>query len=381
MDKQLKALDPEAAHARVLGGVPKRTKKAASKLAAVSVPTPSLTPVVQKDHVEVVDITEETVTVAKGPPPPKKRKEPPSASTVAGEKKDSAGPPFKRVQTGTDLTCGSDLAGSLDIPDDRLSDVSIHVDMDALRKFFVDPPSAVAVLTERQLEKHPEKAGDRSATADSSLQKIPPTELVAEGTRIYQRLAKWTQLAGPHIMEQEKTMAQTGPLIERLKLDLSAAKGEAGKAKLDLLASRKREEEAEKLLLAERAKVEAADAATARLMEERDRYKGAHDAVVAKREEWKDLYHAQSEAHRGTRAILAQKEKDIEMLQTELIPKMCAQFRDQAEEATREAIKKLFPEGSFPWDKFDQHWMRWPIFAETMQLRREGGGGEGGSDS
>ncbi|XP_074293958.1 uncharacterized protein LOC141621182 [Silene latifolia] len=351
-------LDPEAAQARVLGGVPKRSKKEASKLAAASVSTPFSTPVVQKDHVEVIDITEGVVTVAKDPSPQKKRKEPPSASTVAGEKPASAGPPTKRVQTGTDLTCGSDLAGSLDIPDDRLSDVSMHGDMDALCKFFVDPPSAAAVLTERQSGKQPEKAiekaGDRNVTVDSSAQKIPPTEPVAEGVKIYKRLAKWTQLAGSHIMEQERAMAQTGPLIAKLKLDLSAAKGEAGKAKRDLHAAEKRVGEAEKLLLAERAKVENVDAATAKMMEERDRYKGAYDAVVAKRDEWKDLFQNQAEALRDTQAILAQKEKDIEMLQDDLLPKMCVQFRDQAEKATREAIRKLIPDGFFPWDKFDQ---------------------------
>ncbi|XP_074302984.1 uncharacterized protein LOC141637318 [Silene latifolia] len=104
MDKQTRALDQETAQARVLGGVPKRSKKSASKPAAASVPAPSSTLVVQKP-VEVVEIVDGSVTVAKGFSP-KKRKDPPSASNAAGEKTDSAGPRTKRVQTGTDLTCG-----------------------------------------------------------------------------------------------------------------------------------------------------------------------------------------------------------------------------------------------------------------------------------
>ncbi|XP_074314591.1 uncharacterized protein LOC141649815 [Silene latifolia] len=107
-------------------------------------------------------------------------------------------------------------------------------------------------------EKTIEKAGDRNVTVDSAPQKATPTELVAEGERIYKRLGKWSRLAASLIMEQEKAAAQSGPLIAKLKLDLSAARGEAGKAKLDLRVAEKRAEEAEKLLKAERAKAEEA---------------------------------------------------------------------------------------------------------------------------
>ncbi|XP_074298055.1 uncharacterized protein LOC141628864 [Silene latifolia] len=68
-----------------------------------------------------------------------------------------------------------------------------------------------AVLTVRQLEKQPEKVGDRNVAVNPLPQKVSPTELVAEGMRIGKRLAKWTQLAGSHIMEQERTMAETAP--------------------------------------------------------------------------------------------------------------------------------------------------------------------------
>ncbi|XP_074293097.1 uncharacterized protein LOC141620014 [Silene latifolia] len=142
MDKQLKALDQAAAQARVLGGVLKRTSKARSRSATLSIPAPSSTPMVQKEHVEVTDASEKMVTVAKGPPSPKKRKELFPASAAAGEKTGSPGPPTKRVQT--------------------------------------DPPSAAAVLLRARVEKQPEGADDRNVTVDSALQKVPPTELVAE---------------------------------------------------------------------------------------------------------------------------------------------------------------------------------------------------------
>ncbi|XP_074265036.1 uncharacterized protein LOC141587449 [Silene latifolia] len=108
MDKQLKGVDPVAA---------------------------------QREPVEVVDITGGSVTIAKESPLAstvvgEKRKEPPSPSVVAGEKTDPSGPRTKRAQTGTDLTCGLDLAGSFGHPRRPLFDVSMQGDMDALCKFL-----------------------------------------------------------------------------------------------------------------------------------------------------------------------------------------------------------------------------------------------------
>nr|AAY99340.1 unknown [Silene latifolia] len=202
--------------------------------------------------------------------------------------------------------------------------------------------------------------GNQNVTVDSSFLKPSAAQLVAEGTRLCKKLAKWNELADAHIIEQETVMSRAAPAVEWLRLELDASKQEAEKAKKDfqaakkdLLAERQLREEADKAVLAERAKVEAAEADAAKLREERDKLQAAYDFAISKREEWKSLHSAQAKAHRNTRAILAQREKDIETLQTDVIPNMCAQYRDQAEEATREVIRELFPEGSFPWQKFD----------------------------
>nr|AAY99341.1 unknown [Silene latifolia] len=141
MDQQLKALDATAAQARIAGNVPRRKPKTTPTAATTSTPIQSAIPVVQKEQVVVVVDVEEEVTVAEGPPPSNKRKETVSAAAAVTEAGKEKGPPTKKAKAGTDLTCGSDLAGSLGIPDDRLSDMSMNVDMDALSEFFIDQPT------------------------------------------------------------------------------------------------------------------------------------------------------------------------------------------------------------------------------------------------
>ncbi|XP_074293053.1 uncharacterized protein LOC141619954 [Silene latifolia] len=205
---------------------------------------------------------------------------------------------------------------------------------------------------ERRVEKRPMQTAGKNV--DSVLASISNDRLIAEGTKLSKKVGIWSDLVGSRIREQEKALADTGPLIEQLRLDVVAAKGVAGKAKLDLLAAQARVEEIEKLLSAEKAKVEAADSAAAKLKEERDRYKGGYDVVVAQREESKRAYRLQAESHRETSAILAQREKDIETLQSTILPRMCAQYRDLTEEVFREVVDEVYPDGSFLWTKFDE---------------------------
>ncbi|XP_074290173.1 uncharacterized protein LOC141616908 [Silene latifolia] len=202
-------------------------------------------------------------------------------------------------------------------------------------------------------EERPVQTAGKNATADSILASISNDQLIAEGTRLGKRIGKWSELAGIRIREQEEALTKTGPLIERLKLDVVAAKGVAGRLSLISLSHERVWRKLRSSLSAEKAKLEAADLAAAKLREERDRYKGGYDVVVAQREESKRAYRLQAESHRGTSAILAQREKDIEVLQKKIIPRMCAQYRDLTEETFREVIGELYPDGSFPWPKFD----------------------------
>ncbi|XP_074315683.1 uncharacterized protein LOC141651890 [Silene latifolia] len=194
MEEKLKALDVTAAQARVAGNVPRRKPKTTSMAATAPTPAQSSIPVIQKQQV-VIDVEDEEVTVAKGPPPSKKRKEPMPATTVteAGERKDSAGPLFKKVQT--------------------------------------DQPLSAIALTGQQVGKKPVQAGDQNVTVDSSSQKVSPAQLVVEGTRLCKRLvagkAKLDLLDERRLRED----AEKALLAERAKAESDAAKLLEEKAK------------------------------------------------------------------------------------------------------------------------------------------------------
>jgi len=101
------------------------------------------------------------------------------------------------------------------------------------------------------------------------------------------------------------------------------------------------------------------EAEKALVEKERDQQAAGHKNMGEAMLQWKSSYEILARKERQTKAelaesqaALAQREGDVQRLRTVTIPHMCAKYRDQVEEAIREAIKRVVAEG-FPWDAFD----------------------------
>ncbi|XP_074267467.1 uncharacterized protein LOC141590809 [Silene latifolia] len=335
MEQMVKVLSKEEAQARVVSGVVRRTRK--TKLSAAAVSTPVPTPIPSPKKVEIVDIPDEGDSNAEGSPLIRKRKG--TASTAGKE----VPPPVKKAKHDQPQSAiahvGQQAVGSSAQVGDQGATVN-----PSSQKAFVSQP----------------RASGQIVTTVPSPQKASVSELIEEGTKLIRELARWNVVTGARLMEQEKAVARAVHERNATKQVAASAadllneqrlRGEAEKA---LLAERKLREDAEKEVLAERAKAEAAAAEAAKLLRKCDLVQGRADLYLQQRNESRGLFKAQAEVVRGKEAIIKQKEVDIEMLQTVMLPKLCAEFRDLAEDAAREVIGELFPlDGSFPWGRFD----------------------------
>ncbi|XP_074266362.1 uncharacterized protein LOC141589264 [Silene latifolia] len=189
----------------------------------------------------------------------------------------------------------------------------MYIDTDALIEFFVDQslPSTGHTI-ERRAEEKTAQASGQDATVVTSFPKPTPLQIKSEGLSLIRLLAKWADTAGALIVEQEKTMAEAAPQLERLRLELDAANKEAKRAKAEaeeaVRAERRLREDAEKEVLAERAKAEAAAAEAAKLLEGRDLVQKHADLYRTQRDEWRGMFQTQGKVVRNKDAIITQRE-------------------------------------------------------------------------